>query len=125
MPIGSYIKKVEVPAGQTIEIWDGVENLEFFDWNVVVTPFANFTGSIKIYIGDTVVKQQSYSNSKDKLVYATGMTEGPEIFPPTVQQSGINKVTGGSAPWLRGKVEIQNTGSATVVFTVLFARKYR
>jgi hypothetical protein len=129
MNIDRYVKKVEVGAGETVDVWDGIQNVAFYDLNVHVVPKDNFTGTVKFYIGDDVAKTVDYNNENGSVVFAPTPPDYPEVFPPTAPKSYMDialgeahYVTGAS---LRAHVEIQNTGTKTVVFEVHFARKYK
>jgi len=129
MNIDRYVKKVEVRAGETVDVWDGIQNVSFYDLNVHVVPKSAFTGSVNFYIGDDLASTHVYNNEDGSTVFAPTPPDYPEIFPPTAPRSYMDialgeahYVTGAS---LRAHVEIQNTGTNTVVFEVHFTRKYR
>lgn len=124
--LGHIERKIEVGAGQSVIVEDGIQNTAFFDVNIHVIPNDNFTGNVRFFIGDDIAKTVTYNNENGSCVFAPTNPDQPEIFPPNVK-TNFYRLTGGnigSGRNLKLKVEINNTGTKTVVFNVIFNRKY-
>ncbi len=108
--------KIETcPQNSTITIEDGVQRVDFFNLQMLVTPNVVFTGSVEFFIGQTMVKSILYVNeNKVAAHFVSGSDTHGSMFPANVDNS-FNRDTGGGGSEFKASIKITETGNLTSV----------
>jgi hypothetical protein len=122
--LNRYSVKVIVHAGETLRVFDTIQQMSYFDLNVVVVPFDNFTGTMQLFLGAFGADIITFTDEKKIGVGTLEPPDYPELLPATVQTSYEHEC-GEAGDELVVAVELVNNGLVDIVFKIHFMRKIR
>lgn len=115
--------KTKVPANSAVTVSDIPTSISSYDFTTVCTPNPGFSGVIDFYIGETVMKTDTYPSTAYTFSFYSPSTAGLSLFPAT-QYGALEDETGVDGSELIGKVIITNQGDNDTLCKTHFMKRY-